>query len=229
MHPLVDQHETPLSEVPLRPAAAARWTDHVRPFQWAESDPPTATHVLSDGQETPLSGPSRPGVRSIDHLEPFHRSTSADDESGPVPRPPTATQRLGDRQTTLLSQLLREFDGFGGYSSVHRLPSHRSASVTGTARSSLNDPTAMHADGELHDTSVISPVGTAGAVTGCTCHTAAAAVPAPTSSSPHTTTVAIIPGLAAGRRSVPPAARPPVGARASLLGLPAIRISTPVR
>lgn len=107
MHALADVHDT-LPKPP--PTAGVRWIDHRLPFHRSTRvfigpgppkdfpSPPTAVQALAEVHDTPDRKPSCPGlgVRWIDHLAPFQRSTNA----VRALLTPMATQALADGHDT---------------------------------------------------------------------------------------------------------------------------------
>jgi hypothetical protein len=136
---------------------------------------PTAVHVVADRQETALkplvAAPIRFGLRWIDHAEPFHRSASVN-VLPPRSKYPTPVHVLADVQDTPFKPVLVAPIGFGVGWIDHRRPFQRSTSVS--VRCWLtNDPTAVHARGEVHETpSSAALVAPAGNGTAATDHTA---------------------------------------------------------
>lgn len=117
---------------------------------------PTAVHELAEVQETPdknLLG-SLVGFRVvwIDHFFPFHRSASVRSALACFSYPPTAVQPPATVQEALLSSLKLAPLGFRVCSIDHFFPFQRSASVTGGLPLACQDPTAVQAPRDVHDT-----------------------------------------------------------------------------
>src|SRR6516225_8440570 len=143
------------------------WTCHVVPFHRSASVLtmvrfPTAVHAEAEVQATPLNpalGPAGAGLKvgTICHVWPSHRSASVPSEL-PVAGSnslPTAMQDHCDVQATLFRILTSLPGGLGVGWMVQVWPSHRSARVpVGVPGGARRPPTAVHADGEVHDTAV---------------------------------------------------------------------------
>src|SRR5215467_11505296 len=121
---------------------------------------PTAVHAEAEVQATPLRpafGPAGAGLKvgTICHVRPFHRSASVPSD-WPVAGSnslPTAMQDDRDVQATLFRSLTPRPGGLGVGWMLQVWPSHRSARVpVGLPGGVRRPPTAVHADGELHDT-----------------------------------------------------------------------------
>ncbi len=78
-------------------------TDHAAPSHRSTKAEPTATHVLSVGQDTPSSEPAALGVGDIDHASPSQCSIKG--TGGPFDQEPTAKQLTGLTQEMLDSVL----------------------------------------------------------------------------------------------------------------------------
>src|SRR5215467_13389484 len=121
---------------------------------------PTAVHAEAEVQATPLRpalGPAGAGLKvgTICHVRPFHRSASVPSDS-PVAgsnSTPTAMQDDGDVQATLFRSLMPWPAGLGVGWMRQVWPFHRSARVpVGLPGGTRRPPTAVQADGEVHDT-----------------------------------------------------------------------------
>jgi hypothetical protein len=172
-------HDTPAS--PLLLAAVAlgvRWIDQLMPCDRCASvtstsvrlvKNPTAVHDISEAHDTPANwpyvAPAGFGVRSIDHLVPFHRSASITSLLARLAKyqNPTAIQDFGDAHDTPTSWLLVAPAGFGVRSIDQLLPSHRSANVASVFARSVRNPTAVQDFLEKHDTPrrllLVAPAG----------------------------------------------------------------------
>src|SRR5215470_19596741 len=141
------------------------WTCQVWPFHRSASVLarvrfPTAVHAEAEVQATPLKpalGPAGAGLKvgTIRHVRPFHRSASVPSDS-PVPGSnslPTAMQDDRDVQATPFRSLTPSPGGLGVGWMCQVWPFHRSARVPdGLPGGVRRPPTAVHADGEVHDT-----------------------------------------------------------------------------
>jgi hypothetical protein len=110
---------------------------------------PTAVHTDADVQNTPLRLPDPClglGVGWIRHRLPFHRSASV-----PAFELPTAVHAEGDVQDTPLRKP-PPCAGRGVGWIRHRLPSHRSARGWEAPARLMLTPTAVQADGAVHET-----------------------------------------------------------------------------
>src|SRR5215467_1991454 len=123
---------------------------------------PTAVHAEAELQATPLKpalGPAGAGLKvgTIRHVRPSHRSASVPSDS-PVAGSnslPTAMQDDRDVQATLFRSLTPRPGGLGVGWMLQVWPSHRSARVpVGVPGGARRPPTAVHADGEVHDTAI---------------------------------------------------------------------------
>ncbi len=144
---------------PMSCAAGIRgvgWMLQVVPFQRsARSMPPALVNVNpiavqaeAPRQDTPFSWPPPGGfgVGSIVHAEPFHRSARV-----PWSEPPTARQADGAVQFT--PEKIADWvpDGFGVGWTVQAVPFQRSAAVRAIPEAECCSPTAVQADGEVHE------------------------------------------------------------------------------
>jgi hypothetical protein len=154
-----DAHATPRNEKSSHVFAVwVGWRRHLRPSHRSTPPSPTATHDPAAGQATEFSLRIALGFR--DHRRPFHRSISGPSDASV----PTAAHALAELQDTVSSSPTCEPSPtaiFGVFCSVHRLPSHRSASGP-----SASEPTAVHARDELHDTALSELSGAVGAGAG---------------------------------------------------------------
>src|SRR5215470_15559992 len=99
-----------------------------------------------------MSYAARPGVGWMCHLPPLHRSARV---SGlePVRLSPTAVQTVLAGQATAAKKISWPPPGLGVAWTRQVRPFHRSARVASPVRvGTRRPPTAVHADGEVHDT-----------------------------------------------------------------------------
>src|SRR5215475_827427 len=150
------------------PGLGVACTCHLLPFHRSASVLtgvwfPTAVHAEAEEQATPLRaalGPAGAGLKvgTIRHVRPFHRSASVPSD-WPVAGSnslPTAMQDDRDVHATP-PRSLTAFPGRLGVGWMRQVwPSHRSARVPPGVLpgGSMLPPTAVHADGEVHDTAV---------------------------------------------------------------------------
>ena len=167
-------HETPLNEDLTAPVGT--WvdsSDHVVPFQRSAkvveakelfSQKPTALQAVADVHDTPLSSieeaPLTVGTVWIPQVVPFQRSANA---TVPVPfELPTAVQAVADVHETPSRLEVLAPVGFCVVWIVHVAPFQRSAKVL-VALPLDEDPTAVHAVAEMHDTACsvleVAPLG----------------------------------------------------------------------
>src|SRR5215471_17481880 len=143
------------------------WTCQVWPFHRSASVLagvrfPTAVHAVAEVQATPLKpalGPAGAGLKvgTIRQVRPSHRSASVPSDS-PVAGSnslPTAMQDDREVQATPFRSLTPWPGGLGVGWMCQVWPFHRSARVPdGLPGGTRRPPTAVHADGEVHDTAV---------------------------------------------------------------------------
>jgi hypothetical protein len=129
------------------------WICHRVPFHRSTKvpalDPPTATHADADVHATASRKPPPDaglGVAWICHRLPFHRSAKV-----PAFENPTATHADADVHATPVRKPPPDA-GLGVASIVHLVPFHRSANGTDTPALPTPWPTAVHAEGNEHDT-----------------------------------------------------------------------------
>jgi hypothetical protein len=175
VHAVSDGHDT-AERMLLTPLAggfapgglAGRWMDHLVPFQRSMSISPerlavlydpTALQLLSDAHDTASrpqpAAPLGSAARSIDHLLPFQRSTSAPPLNATSP---TAVQAVLEGQDTPARPA---FWTLGVRRIDHLLPFQRSTRVESVRL--VRDPTATQNLREAHDTFVNEPPGGVGA------------------------------------------------------------------
>src|SRR5215467_1713893 len=142
------------------------WTRQVWPFHRSARVValvrfPTAVHAVAEVQATPLRaalGPAGAGltVGTIRHVRPSHRSASvpSDWPVAGLNSLPTAMQDDREVQATLVRSLTPSPGGLAVGWMLQVWPFHRSARVVspGPVVSARRPPTAVHADGEVHDT-----------------------------------------------------------------------------
>ncbi len=108
-------------------------------------------HEATAVQVTPLSplncAPAGTGARWMRHRAPSHRSTRSFEFEAP-----TAVQLSAAGHATAARMLAGDPGGLGVGWMRQRLPSHRSASVSRAPDPAANDPTAVHAEPDGHDT-----------------------------------------------------------------------------
>jgi hypothetical protein len=108
-------------------------------------------HEATAVQVTPLSplncAPAGTGAGWMRHLAPPHRSTRSFEFEAP-----TAVQRSAAGHATAARMLNGDPGGLGVAWMRQLLPSHRSASVSRAPDLTANDPTAVHAEPDGHDT-----------------------------------------------------------------------------
>lgn len=125
--------------------------DHRLPFHRSArarlANEPTAMHAVLAVHHTPFRTPLV-GERSIDHPEPFQRSTSGPRELAK----PTAVHALLDVHDTPLSELLTARGGVGIFGIDHREPFQRSTKASPTPEPFVTDPTAVQSLGDGHET-----------------------------------------------------------------------------
>jgi hypothetical protein len=117
---------------------------------------PTAVHALSDEHDTATnvvrSASAGAGAASTVQRIPSHRSAS-----GAAPEPdetasPTAVQTAAEEHETPFSSVRIAACGAGVASSFHAVPFHRSTTAWTPPEASVDDPTAVHALADEHDT-----------------------------------------------------------------------------
>ncbi|MFL5859704.1 MAG: hypothetical protein ACJ780_02850 [Solirubrobacteraceae bacterium] len=168
MQAFADAHDTPFNP----PAGLGiRCSDQVLPFQRSTNGPklPTAVQTVADVHDTPLSpllvAPAGWGIRWLDQVKPFQRSTNGTElPAATSVNAPTAVQALADVQDTPLRE---SFSAVLGARWIDQLrPFQRSTSaelpLQQSAADQDDDPTAMHALADVHDTpprevSIVSP------------------------------------------------------------------------
>jgi hypothetical protein len=191
-----EPHDTPARELAKRLGSGMLTIDHAVPFQASPSvavvllppaeEDPTAVHEAADRHDTPTRR-SRPsevpaglGVGWMDHVVPFHASTSvaasgAPELPGPArpgpPRPrgtperrapwmeaPTAVHAAAALHETPYRRLTMAPDGLGTVRTFQVLPSHSCASVTMSSELALSSfPTAMQAATAVQETPARKP------------------------------------------------------------------------
>ena len=115
----------------------------------ASNPKPTATQTEAPGQATPVS-PLPPGAFWVVcrlHLWPSQRSATVDAVFELSKLAPSAVQADDDEHETLFKNADCEPVGFGVDCTVHFVPFHCSASTRPGP-----EPTAMHAEGDVHET-----------------------------------------------------------------------------
>jgi len=162
VHEVAEVHDTPLkTELMLPPRFGVPCVTHFDPFQrsatvkFRSAELPTAVHALAEVHDTPLKTEPSYGFGEvwIVQRDPFHRSASVA-SSPPVAFPvdPTAVHTVAEMHDTSLNTE-SVLAPFGVVWIVHEDPFQRSASVLYTLLAFPTDPTAVHAVGEVHDTS----------------------------------------------------------------------------
>jgi len=164
-HRVADQHDTPASVVPIAPGGfGVRWIAQRAPDRRSASvtsspmrllKDPTAVHEIDDGHETAVSctdlAPPGYRVSSIDQRLPSQRSASI--TSKPVTaKNPTAVHDVGAAHETPVSWTAVVVSGVGVRWSAHREPFQRSANGAASPDRSVEWPTAVHAQGDVHET-----------------------------------------------------------------------------
>jgi len=148
-----DGHATLARKPPPWAGLGVGWMAHRVPFHRSASvpafEPPTAAQDEADGHATPDRPPppcAGLGLGWMVHRVPFHRSASV-----PAFELPTAVHAEVDAHATPLRKPPPR-DGLGVGWMVHRVPFHRSARVWEAPAWLMLFPTAVHADGAVHET-----------------------------------------------------------------------------
>jgi hypothetical protein len=169
VHAVGPRHDTPLRPSPWVDEVFGLGTiDHPDPSHDSIKVPPGTvsadalpTAVQADGelQDTPNRALSWVGevlgLATMDHTEPFHDSISVCSVNAPMLYMPTAKQADGPLHDTPYRALLKADGTLGLARMDHTEPFHDSVSVFVEVPAEvlvLSAPTAVHADGELHDT-----------------------------------------------------------------------------
>jgi hypothetical protein len=167
VHAVGPRHDTPLRPSPWVDEVFGLGTiDHTDPSQdsikvrsGTANEKPTAVQADGELHDTPdraLSWESEvSGLATMDHTDPFHDSISVCSVDAPMLYMPTAKQADGPLHDTP-DRVLSKADGTLGLATMdHTEPFHDSISVFVEVLVEvlvLSAPTAVHADGELHDT-----------------------------------------------------------------------------
>jgi hypothetical protein len=160
-HAVGDVHDTPL-RVAAGSAFAGLWTVQLVPSQSSASVPaapdPTAMQAVAAGHDTLFSVPNvLDGYEMLwlVQLVPFQRSSSGTSVPLLSVYVPTAVHAIADEHDTAVSAPWAATVALGVRWTDHREPFQRSAKISGCTRGTLKSyPTAVQADGEVHETPV---------------------------------------------------------------------------
>ena len=161
VHELGEVHETAFRKAPALPEVGVGWMLQAVPSHRSvivptelpelSKAPPTAMHAEGDVHETPArklaAAPAGLGVGWMRHAVPSHRSARTPDAVLP-----TAVHELGEVHETAFRKAPALPEVGVGWM-LQAVPSHRSVIVpTELPELSKAPPTAMHAEGDVHET-----------------------------------------------------------------------------
>jgi hypothetical protein len=223
MHDVADVHATLVRIATRAPSLGVGRIVHRDPFHCSARVPLTCVANLSnelptarqaDGDVHATLSNMLPctcagfGVGTMLHFLPFQRSAEVTNTCERFRERPTPIQAEADGHATSNRLLIEAPEAFGVGWTLHRAPSHRSASVTLTPEFRTLVPTAVHDEAAEQDTEKNWPLGPTGFALGTIDHPRPEAVPSVVSVPINSTTpamaAALLGEISACKRSAPP-------------------------